>query len=153
MGGSVGHLWGAHKECEGLGSQSEGTLPTKMVPCQAVFLTADLSCRAMGEFLVPCCVLTLCDHSSFFLGFLQKITVCWVGSQHCLGSGFSELAFARLLHPTTPLTPGVSRQVSMDPIRPCLSALLSLPHAHHLAFPFPFCIPYEWLPAPASSAS
>lgn len=46
------------------------------------------------------CVLPLLDCCSFFLGFLQKIRLCWAESQRCLGPGFSELAFARLLHPT-----------------------------------------------------
>lgn len=85
----------------------------------------------------------------------ENKTVCWAESQRCLGPGFSELAFARLTHRTVllwhPVFPGRSVWIH----RPCLSALLSLPCAHLLAltFPFPFCIPTEWLPAPASSVS
>lgn len=30
----------------------------------------------------------------------ESKTVCWAESQRCLGHGFSEPAFARLLHPT-----------------------------------------------------
>lgn len=43
----------------------------------------------------------------------------------------------------------------MDMIRPCLSALLSLSCAHLLAltFPFPLCVPTEWLASSALRAA
>lgn len=128
-----------------LGNWSEWTLLSRMALCHVVFLTAVLSCRGKGQLLVLCCVMLLLYQSSLFLGFLQKITVCWVGSQRCFGSWFSKVAFARLLHPKAPLTCSVSRQISM--IQSDLACLCCFPSpCSPSSLPLPFLYS-QWMAA------
>lgn len=127
-----------------------GPLPNSVSHCSSVLQRQRAALSAL-----------LCDAAVRLLlvlpGFPAEDNCVLGGKPACFGSGFSKLAFARLLHPKAPLTCGVSRQVSMDPIGPCLSALLSLPMLTFFPFPpffvFPVngCQPLQALPLGAST--